>query len=231
MYAMILAAGRGERMRPLTDTLPKPLLCVNGKPLIVYHIEKLAALGITNIVINQAWLGHKLPAQLGDGQRWGVNIHYVDEGNRALETAGGIKNALTLIKSDCFIVVNGDVWSDFNFSLLPLTLPKKTLAHLIMVNNPTHNPEGDFALDGMALRSDGANKYTFSGIGLYHRDLFELVTEEVAPLGPLLRLAMSKNTVEGQHHGGLWTDVGTPERLATLDRSLADKINQPQGMM
>jgi len=231
MYAMILAAGRGERMRPLTDTLPKPLLCVNGKPLIVYHIEKLASLGVSDIVINQAWLGHKLPEKLGDGQRWGVNIHYIDEGNRALETAGGIKNALELIKGDCFIVVNGDVWSDFDFSLLPQMLPEQKLAHLIMVNNPTHNLAGDFAFEDTALRSDGADKYTFSGIGFYHRHLFELVTEEVAPLGPLLRLAMSDNKIEGQHHGGLWTDVGTPERLTNLDKSLGDKIIQPQRIM
>ncbi len=224
MYAMILAAGRGERMRPLTDTLPKPLLCVDDKPLIVYHLEKLAAFGIKNIIINQAWLGHKLPELLGNGQQWGVNIEYIDEGARALETAGGIKNALPSLKSDCFIVVNGDIWTDFDLADLPKTLPEGTLAHLVMVNNPSHNVTGDFSLQNERLMEVGANKKTFAGIGLYRHQLFDLVDSDVAALGPILRQAMGAQQIQGQLFNGKWTDVGTPERLALLEQQLSNEI-------
>jgi len=230
MYAMILAAGRGERMRPLTDTLPKPLLCVNHKPLIVYHIEKLAAFGVTNIVINQAWLGHKLKEQLGNGERWGIDISYADEGLRALETAGGIKNALPLLKSDQFIVVNGDIWTDFDFSTLPTTLVDNVLAHLVMVENPAHNVDGDFSLREQWLEVDGTTKQTFSGIGLYHKKLFELVAQEVSPLGPILRQAMASHQITGQLHSGHWTDVGTPQRLETLQQFIINEQTHHRGL-
>lgn len=221
MYAMILAAGRGERMRPLTDKLPKPLLKVNNKSLIVYHLEKLAALGVKHVVINQAWLGHKLKQHLGCGQQWGIEITYLDEGERALETAGGIKNALPHLKSECFIVINGDVWSDFDLNLLPKSLADNELAHLVLVNNPRHNLNGDFHYVNGILHSEGEEKRTFSGIGVYRHELFREVPKDVAPLGPLLRHAMGQQQITGQLHLGLWTDVGTPERLKQLDQQLA----------
>ena len=230
MYAMILAAGRGERMRPLTDTLPKPLLPVLGKPLIVYHLQKLAAAGYVDVVINQAWLGHELSAALGDGAKWHININYIDEGNQALETAGGIHNALPLLPEDYFLVVNGDIHTDFDFKLLPTSLPTGILAHLVMVDNPAHNVSGDFALTTLLpnskqprsiLNSDGVSKLTFAGIGLYHRDLFSTLLPGAAPLGPLLRQAMAAKKITGQHHAGQWTDVGTPERLIKLEQELS----------
>jgi len=220
MYAMILAAGRGERMRPLTDHLPKPLVCVDGKPLIVYHLEKLSAMGITNVVINLAWLGQKLIQQLGDGSRWGLSIDYIDEGESALETAGGIKNALTRLQGDVFMVINGDIWTDFDFDQLPRSLPHGILSHLVMVDNPEHNSAGDFAIDEGLLSTQGTNKLTFAGIGVYHRHLFDDVKPGASPLGPVLRHAMAGLTITGQHHRGRWTDVGTPQRLAQLEQSI-----------
>jgi len=217
---MILAAGRGQRMRPLTDTLPKPLLQVNSKPLIVYHLEKLAAFGIKHVVINLAWLGHKLKQELGCGMTWGLTIQYIDEGSRALETAGGIKNALPYLKSEYFLVVNGDIWTDFDFAQLPTALAPNSLAYLVMVNNPNHNIDGDFSLIDGQLHDTGDNKKTFSGIGLYHKALFDLVEQEVSPLGPILRQAMANNLVQGQCYQGQWTDVGTPQRLEQLEQQL-----------
>lgn len=225
MYAMILAAGRGERMRPLTDSLPKPLLSVNNKPLIVYHLEKLADFGIKNVIINHAWLGHKLPDMLGCGKRWGLSIDYIDEGDRALETAGGIKNALPRLKGDCFIVINGDIWTDFDLSELPQTLPQGVLAHLVMVENPVHNLSGDFSLKSGELSVTGDDKKTFAGIGVYRHKLFELVDTEVSPLGPVLRQSMQAKQVQGQLHKGLWTDVGTPQRLALLEQQISKEFN------
>lgn len=228
MYAMILAAGRGERMRPLTDTLPKPLLTVAGKPLIVYHLEKLAALGVKHVVINRAWLGDKIVEALGNGQQWGLSISFVDEGDCALETAGGIKNALPLLNSDYFMVVNGDIWTDLDFATLPKTLPDGVLSHLVMIDNPAHNPTGDFAFDDNYLASEGDNKKTFSGIAVYHQRFFELVTAEVAPLGPVLRKAMHNQQVTGQYHKGQWTDVGTPQRLQALEETMSFMANKKQ---
>ncbi|GAB6139332.1 nucleotidyltransferase family protein [Methylosoma difficile] len=214
MKAMILAAGRGERMRPLTDHTPKPLLPVLGKPLIVYTLEQLAAAGFTDIVINYAHLGQQIEQQLGNGQQFGVSIAYSPE-TEALETAGGIVNALPLLGNEPFLVVNGDIATDFPFA----NLHKQTvdLAHLVLINNPEHHPEGDFGLteDGKLLAT-AAQKYTFSGIGLYHPDLFKDTPPGKSKLAPLLRQAMNNGQVSGQHFQGFWMDIGTPERLQDL---------------
>jgi MurNAc alpha-1-phosphate uridylyltransferase len=219
MKAMILAAGRGERMRPLTDHTPKPLLVVGGKPLIVWHIERLAKAGFNEIVINHAHLGGQIESALKDGRAWGVHIQYSPELS-ALETAGGIANALPLLGLDPFLVVNGDVFTEIDFASLVIDVDD--LAHLVMVDNPVQHPQGDFALIGDRLMTDGEHKLTFSGIGVYHPDLFVQVKRgEASKLAPLLKEAMSKSLVSGQHYQGLWHDVGTPERLNTLDKQLS----------
>lgn len=219
MKAMILAAGRGERMRPLTDHTPKPLLVVGGKPLIVWHIERLAKAGFKEIVINHAHLGGQIESALNDGRAWGVHIQYSPELS-ALETAGGIANALPLLGLDPFLVVNGDVFTEIDFASLVIDVDD--LAHLVMVDNPVQHPQGDFALIGDRLLTDGEHKLTFSGIGVYHPDLFVQVKRgEASKLAPLLKEAMNKSLVSGQHYQGLWHDVGTPERLNTLDKQLS----------
>ena len=216
MKAMILAAGRGERMRPLTDYTPKPLLPVAGKPLIVHHLEALRAAGIHELVINTGHLGEQLPAALGDGQAWGVHIVYSPESPEVLETGGGIFQALPLLGSDPFLVINGDVWSDCPFACLP-TAPTG-LAHLVLVNNPPHHPEGDFALmaDGQ-VRELGQPQLTYSGISVLRPELFGDCAPGRFPLGPVLRRAMAAGRVSGEHYGGDWRDIGTPQRLAELD--------------
>lgn len=222
MKAMILAAGHGTRMRPLTDHTPKPLLMAGGKPLIVWHIEKLAQAGFTDIVINLAWLGWQIPEALGDGSRWSVRLHYSDEQHEgALETAGGIVKALPLLGSEAFLVVNGDVWCDY--PCLPYPLAEHDLAHLVVVNNPAHHPTGDFALQHGRVSSDGEPRYTFSGIGYYRPELFAALTYGKNPLAPLLRTAMQQGHVSGEWFGGDWRDIGTPERLATLDHDLKQR--------
>ena len=214
--AMILAAGRGERMRPLTDHTPKPLLTVHDKPLIVWHIERLKQAGITQLVINHAHLGEQIEQALGDGSSLGVSIAYSPE-ETALETGGGIARALPLLGEQPFLVVNGDVWTDIDYSAL--ALDEDDLAHLVLVSNPSHNPKGDFALNNGRVAAEGVDKLTFSGIGLYQPRLFAGQSEERFPLAPLLRNAMSQNKVGGLHHQGIWTDVGTPERLAEINAS------------
>jgi N-acetyl-alpha-D-muramate 1-phosphate uridylyltransferase len=219
MKAMILAAGHGTRMRPLTDHTPKPLLEAGGKPLIVWHIEKLARAGFRDIVINLAWLGWKIPAALGDGSRWSVALHYSDEQQEgALETAGGIVKALPLLGDEPFLVVNGDVWCDYPCQ--PYALAEHDLAHLVLVNNPTHNLQGDFALNGKRVASTGEPRYTFSGIGYYRPELFAGLPQGKHPLAPLLRNAMLAGQVSGECFNGDWRDIGTPERLAELDQNL-----------
>lgn len=219
MRAMILAAGRGERMRPLTDHTPKPLLAVGGKPLIIWHIERLAQAGITEIVINHAHLGAQIEAALGDGDRWQVNIRYSAE-STALETAGGIAYALPLLGTQPFLVVNGDVYTDIDYA--HLALPAGKLAHLVMVDNPPQHPAGDFGLVNGLLQEDVSHKLTFSGVGVYHPDLFVTVTRgQPAKLAPLLKAAMRQQQVSGQHHAGVWHDIGTPERLKQLDEWLS----------
>lgn len=219
MKAMILAAGLGTRMRPLTDHTPKPLLKAGGKPLIVWHLENLAAAGFKEVIINIAWLGWQIPEALGDGTRWGLKLHYSDEqAETALETAGGIIKALPLLGSDPFLVVNGDVWCDY--ACLPQTLASHTLAHLILVNNPEHHPMGDFALHAGRARNTGESKLTFSGIGYYHPALFAGLTYGKRALGTVLRAAIDQDCVSAEHYQGVWLDIGTPERLAQLDQSL-----------
>jgi len=217
MKAMILAAGRGERMRPLTDHIPKPLLRAGGKPLIEYHIEALAAAGIRELVINHAHLGAQVEEALGDGGRWGVRIRYSPEGD-ALETGGGIFHALPLLGDAPFLVVNGDVWCDYGFSVA--TLGEGTLAHLVLVENPAHHPRGDFALSGGVVANEGVSRLTFSGIGLYRPELFAGCAPGAFPLAPLLRAACDRGQVSGVRFSGHWPDVGTPQRLQELDRLL-----------
>lgn len=216
---MILAAGRGERMRPLTDHTPKPLLDVAGKPLIVWHIERLAGLGFQKIIINHAHLGKQIEQRLGDGSEWGLSIGYSAEGEgRALETGGGIFKALPLLGEEPFLVLNGDLWCDLDFS--GLQLQGDDLAHLVLVDNPAHNPQGDFALQQGRVLSDGNPCLTFSGIGLYRPGLFAGCEAGAFPLAPLLRKAMDKGLVSGVHFQGQWLDIGTPERLDDLNASL-----------
>lgn len=218
MKAMILAAGRGERMRPLTDHTPKPLLKVGGKSLISWHLERLAAAGFQDIVINHAHLGEQIESALGDGSQWGVRIQYSPE-KIALETAGGIANAMPLLGNAPFLVVNGDVYTDIDFGTLKLVPPN--LAHLVMVNNPPQHAAGDFALSSGKLSADGTEKLTFSGIGIYQPSLFaSIVRGDAAKLAPLLKAAMAQGLVSGSHHRGAWHDIGTPERLQALDSQL-----------
>ncbi|MEE9309814.1 MAG: nucleotidyltransferase family protein [Cocleimonas sp.] len=224
MKAMILAAGHGTRMKPLTDHTPKPLLKVGGKSLIVWHIEKLAQAGFKNIIINIAWLGDQIPKALGDGAQFGVNLHYSDEQeDGALETAGGIIKALPFFDDAPFLVVNGDVWCDYPYcNQSPLAA--NDLAHLVLVNNPAHNKNGDFALEDNRVLTTGNNKFTFSGIGYYRPTFFKALPQGKRPLAPLLREAMDKNTVSGELFTGDWRDIGTPERLAELDTHLNFKL-------
>lgn len=231
MKALVFAAGLGERMRPLTDHTPKPLLRIAGKPLIVWHLDKLAALGVRDVVINTSWLAAQFPDVLGDGSRWGLRIHYSFEGPTPLETGGGMWHALHLLGDAPFLAVNGDIWSNLDYA----SLPREPVgdAHLVMVDNPAHNPAGDFALGTTGqVHSEGAQRLTFAGIGVYRPRLLDgwqtvigaVPGVEATPprfkLAPLLRAAMARGAVTGQHHRGRWTDVGTPERLAELDATL-----------
>ncbi len=222
MRAMILAAGRGERMRPLTDTLPKPLIPVAGKPLIQWHIEKLSSAGITDIVINHAWLGTRIEGALGDGRQWGARIQYSPE-PIALETAGGIATALPLLGAEPFLVINGDIWCDWNpfaaFQLSASLSNSAQQAWLLLVPNPDHNAAGDFGLTETGQVSlAGPVTHTFSGIGVYKPALFaHTPPQQPAKLAPLLRAAIAQQTALGQLHTGRWMDVGTPERLDTLE--------------
>lgn len=218
MKAMILAAGRGERMRPLTDTTPKPLLEAGGKPLIVYHVERLRDAGFSQIVINIDYLGHQIIDALGDGAHWGIDIVYSDEREEgALESLGGIVKALPLMGDAPFLIVNGDVWCDFPFDA---TFALKRRAHLVLVPNPDHNPRGDFCLDGDRLCAEGSPRWTFAGIGYYTPALFDGVAYGRAPLAPLLRERMREAQISGEIHRGQWRDIGTPQRLAELDAGL-----------
>lgn len=223
---MILAAGRGERMRPLTDHTPKPLLCAGDEPLIGWHLRRLKAAGISEIVINHAWLGAQIEATLGNGTAYGVNIAYSPEGEQGLETAGGIATALPLLGDAPFLVINGDILTDMDFQAAmqrAATLPENQLAHLWLVANPAHNPNGDFALDDQGwlhAKRDlpHSQNLTFSGAGIYRPELFANTPKHMpAKLAPLLRAAMDKGQVRGEVHTGLWLDVGTPERLAQAD--------------
>ena len=215
---MILAAGRGERMRPLTDAKPKPLLPVAGKALIHYHLEALSRAGFAEVVINHAHLGWMIEADLGNGSRWGLRIRYSPEPGGALETGGGIFNALGLLGEELFLVVNGDIWTDYDFSMAVCS--EGMLAHMVMVDNPEHHRGGDFALRGGLISEAEDGCLTFSGIGLYRPELFSGQTPGPFPLAPLLRGAMAEGRVSGEYYDGAWVDVGTPERLAQLERGL-----------
>jgi MurNAc alpha-1-phosphate uridylyltransferase len=214
---MVLAAGRGERLRPLTDHTPKPLLQVRGKPLIAYHLEALARAGIHEVVINLAWLGAQIQAELGDGHAWGVHIRYSDEGSEALETGGGIVQALPLLGTRPFVIVNGDIFTDFDFARLHLE--HQALAHLVLVPNPPHHPFGDFALDGALVQPAGEPRFTYGGIGIFRPEFFSGCTPGRFPLLPLLQRAISAGRLYGEAYQGRWTDVGTAERLESLQAS------------
>ncbi|GAA0785045.1 MULTISPECIES: N-acetylmuramate alpha-1-phosphate uridylyltransferase MurU [Pseudomonadati] len=234
MKAMILAAGRGERLRPITDTLPKPLVAVNGKPLIEYHLEKLAAIGIKQVIINHAWLGHLLPETLGNGERWGLSIQYSAE-TEALETAGGIKQALSLLGTEPFLLLNGDIFID---ELPDIALALRILnqqqadAYIWFVENPAHHPQGDFSLDANShhthfetdsaslVKLEGELKFTYSGMGIYHPQMFAGLAEGSQPLGPLLRQSIAQEQIYGHCLSQYWCDVGTIARLDALNARL-----------
>ena len=229
-HALVFAAGRGERMRPLTDHTPKPLLPVGGKPLIAWTLERLAAAGYEHVVINTSHLAGQFPPALGDGSRWGLRIHYADEGPVALETGGGMLNALPLLGSGSFLAINGDIWCDVDLAKLP---PQPAgLAHLLLVDNPPEHAQGDFVLeaDG-SVHEDGTPRLTFSGIGVYRPSLLdgwrEVINTSIDPampprfkLAPLLFAAIRRGQVSGAHHGGAWNDIGTPARLEALRASI-----------
>lgn len=219
MKAMILAAGRGERLRPLTLHTPKPLVRAGGVPLIEYHVRALAAAGFEELVINHAWLGQQIEDYLGDGGRFGVHIRYSAEGE-PLETGGGIQQALGLLGGEPFLVVNGDIWTDYDFARL--RRPLAGLAHLVLVDNPQHNPEGDFHLVGGAVTQidGGGEGLTYSGMAVLHPELFLGCQAGAFKLAPLLRSAMVAGRVSGEHYAGTWVDVGTHERLAEVERIL-----------
>lgn len=225
MKAMILAAGLGNRMRPLTLHTPKPLLEVGGKPLIVWHIEKLAAMGVNEVVINTAWLGEKLAQALGDGSQFGVKILWSHEGE-GLETAGGIINALPLLGDEPFILVNGDVWTTMDFAPLLNVELGENLAHLVLVQNPEQHPNGDFTLaDGKAYTFDqqiSGENLTFSGVSVIHPKMFAGLEAGKRPLAPLLKAPMLENKIAASKLTGIWVDVGTPERLNALDSMIRE---------
>jgi MurNAc alpha-1-phosphate uridylyltransferase len=217
---MILAAGRGERMRPLTLARPKPLLEAGGTPLIVHHLRALAAAGFEDVVVNLSWLGGQIQAALGDGARHGLRIHYSDEGPEPLETGGGIFRALPLLGAGPFLVLNGDTWSDIPYADLRQRLAPTDLAHLVLVPNPVHNPAGDFVLDRGRIVEAPGERMTFSGVGIYRQELFAGCSDGIFKLAPLLRAAARDDRVSGEVHVGAWLDIGTPERLAELDERL-----------
>ena len=231
--AMVLAAGRGERMRPLTDSTPKSLLEVAGRPLIEHHLLKLAAAGFKRIVINHAHLGDQIVSALGDGNRWNITIRYSAERD-ALETAGGVANALRLIDSEAFAVVNSDVFSDYDYAGLRLAAQRlldnaKWLAHLVLVDNPTHNPAGDFGLQNGRVVIDSNETLTFGGLAAYRADMFAAITPgEKKALGPMLKAESQAGRVSGEHFHGSWTDVGTRERLVLANQQANQLMSRGQ---
>jgi MurNAc alpha-1-phosphate uridylyltransferase len=233
MKALIFAAGLGERMRPLTDHTAKPLLPVAGKPLITWHLEKLAAMGVREVVINTSWLAQQFPQVLGDGGQWGLQLRYSYEGTRPLETGGGMLHALPLLGEAPFLLVNGDIWTDYDFARPPRE--PEGLAHLVMVDRPPQATQGDFALEDGRVRRDGVHRLTYSGLGIYRPQLLQdwrahsedAGADETPPrfrLAPILRAHMDAGRITGEHHRGRWTDVGTPQRLATLDAELKAEL-------
>jgi MurNAc alpha-1-phosphate uridylyltransferase len=220
MRAMILAAGRGERMRPLTDTMPKPLLPVGGKPLLQYHIEALARIGVRDIVVNLAWKGDLIRERFADGRAFGVTLHYSDEGDQALETGGGIFNALPLLGEAPFIVVSGDVWTRYSLERLRTCLRDDDLAHLVLVPNPSFHARGDFGLSAGRILNDAAERYTYANIGVFRPSFFADCAPGCFPLAPLMRRWIGAGRVGGELFVGAWRNVGTPAQLEELDREL-----------
>jgi MurNAc alpha-1-phosphate uridylyltransferase len=221
--AMILAAGRGERMRPHTDHRPKPMLPVAGQPLIERHLERLRAAGVEDVVVNLGWLGEVIREDLGDGSAFGVRVRYSVEGWPALESGGGIHHALPLLGDEPFVVVNGDVWTDYPLARLvqrAATLEPELHAHLVLVPNPAHNPRGDFVLSGGRVGNGAEGRYTFSGLSVQRPELFAGCRPGHFPLLPLWRAAADAGRMSGELYEGLWSDVGTPERLDDLQRAL-----------
>jgi MurNAc alpha-1-phosphate uridylyltransferase len=218
MKAMLLAAGRGERMRPLTDSLPKPLVPVAGRPLIAWHLAALAAAGYREVVVNTSWLAEALHAALGDGASFGVRITWSDEGPVPLETGGGIFRAVPLLGPGPFLVVNADIWTDIDFARLELE--SDAHAHLVLVANPPHNVRGDFGLDGDRVVSRDTDRVTYSGVGVFRPEFFHDCSAGRFPLLPLLNRAIAARRLRGELHRGAWSDVGTAERLAALDARL-----------
>ena len=218
MKAMLLAAGRGERMRPLTDSLPKPLVPVGGRPLVAWHLAALARAGIREVVINVSWLGEQLRAALGDGHDFGVSISWSEEGPVPDETGGGILRAVPLLGPGPFLVVNADIWTDIDFSRL--ALEPDAHAHLVLIPNPPHHPRGDFGLEGDVVVNRDSERFTYSGVGVYCAEFFHGCTPGRFPLLPLLNRAIAARRLRGEVHRGEWCDVGTPERLASLETRL-----------
>jgi MurNAc alpha-1-phosphate uridylyltransferase len=227
---MVLAAGRGERMRPLTDAQPKPLLHVGGKRLIEYHLERLAAGGFHEAVINTAWLGDLIEATLGAGTRYGLKIAYSHERPEALETGGGIFHALPLLGAGPFLLVNGDVWTDIDFGALRREPPEGSLAHLVLVPNPPQHPRGDFLLAQGRVSEGEGMRHTYSGVGIYRPEFFAGCTPGKFPLLPLLRRAIAQRALSGELHQGRWFDIGTVERLAALDAELSRAPGYSKGV-
>jgi MurNAc alpha-1-phosphate uridylyltransferase len=224
MKAMVLAAGRGERMRPITDTLPKPLVQVADKPLIAYHLERLAKAGIREVVINLSWLGDRIRASLGDGRDYLLSITYSDEGPVALETGGGIFKALPLLEPGPFLVINGDTWSNIDYG--HLALEDGATGRIVLVPNPTHHPRGDFGVEGDVVVDREADRFTYSGVGVYRPEFFAGCSPGRVPMLPLLKRAIAARLLRGELHRGEWCDVGTPERLAELDTEVRARLTK-----
>lgn len=221
---MVLAAGRGERMRPITDTLPKPLVGVAGKPLIGYHLERLARAGFKDVVINLSWLGDRISAALQNGRDYGLSITYSEEGPEPLETGGGIFKAMPLLGPGPFLVINGDTWSDIEYG--HLALEDGANGRLVLVPNPTHNTRGDFGLDGNFVVDRDVNRFTYSGVGVFRPEFFAGCSPGKFPMLPLLKRAIAARLLRGEIHRGEWCDVGTPQRLATLDAEVRARLDK-----